>query len=758
MATAAQVYRDYNINGVPSSGHYRVAKPAIRSLLKQYEDAIAALTQATGTVAAKADLADLEAVASEFEDGDVGIVFADDDEENRGVYELVSGAWVKRHDLPSDVAEAAAEAAETARDLALGYRNAAQVARDGAEAARDLAAGYASDAVSQGNVPIYGTIAGMSALEVPAGINAIRVNGRAAAGDGEGGLYISQDNGKPVAFTSGGATARAWYPATDVKGKARIGQIATRSIAPAFSSTTNKQMMSRTRHFARDRITRLKLQNANWVLTGNVEAGSGGTIFFKQTIEYPVGSFTSVTWAGGSTTLSVADGQTSDLSDWCNIEIPDGAEFFIRTYQTSSNGIVYSAVEDALNGEGAAFGPSGISDQTGGGDIVNNGVNAVYLPIAIVGETDRPSVMIVGDSRESGSGFDTPNPSSVIGNIARAVAPMCAFANVARGGESLAEFVASHDRRQALASHHSHVLIKSGINDFFAGRTAAQALADLASIVSYFPDQEVWVATIEPVTSSTDGWITLANQVVDATNASRVPFNDGVRAGIPGAAGHFDLADVFESSRNSGKWKAPAGVALTVDGTHQNLAGYDWGEQAGVVNPNVFFPTGTFRPRFASEREGREGKRSNVLMSPASLGPRPYFKATKNGVDQTAIASAVSTKVTWSTLALDVGNHFSTANGRWVPPRGVYRMLAHLYLSAGVVDAAQCQVRIAKNGTNVAETTLRPNGTGGHTLEVGTTLDANGTDYFEVWVNFSGAGDKTISGDAMRTYFEGSAV
>lgn len=60
---------------------------------------------------------------------------------------------------------------------------------DRSEAARDIAAGYASDAVSQGNVPIYATVEGMPAIEVPAGINALRVNGYSAPGDGGAALY-----------------------------------------------------------------------------------------------------------------------------------------------------------------------------------------------------------------------------------------------------------------------------------------------------------------------------------------------------------------------------------------------------------------------------------------------------------------------------------------------------------------------------------------------------------------------------------------
>ncbi|WP_421591071.1 tail fiber domain-containing protein [Shinella sp. M27] len=62
-------------------------------------------------------------------------------------------------------------------------------ARDAAIEARDIAAGYASDAVSQGNVPIYATVAGMSAITVPIGINIIRLNGYWAADDKGGAKY-----------------------------------------------------------------------------------------------------------------------------------------------------------------------------------------------------------------------------------------------------------------------------------------------------------------------------------------------------------------------------------------------------------------------------------------------------------------------------------------------------------------------------------------------------------------------------------------
>lgn len=131
------------------------------------------------------------------------------------VYGVISGSTFR---LASD--EAIASLIYAARDEAVAAMEGAEAAEVAAEAARDIAAGYASDAVSQGNVPIYATIDGMPALEVPVGINAIRVNGWSSAGDGLGGLFIDTDNGSTDTFTTNSGT-RTWYRAADV-GPARV--------------------------------------------------------------------------------------------------------------------------------------------------------------------------------------------------------------------------------------------------------------------------------------------------------------------------------------------------------------------------------------------------------------------------------------------------------------------------------------------------------------------------------------------------------
>ncbi|NTA58108.1 hypothetical protein G6L32_05585 [Agrobacterium tumefaciens] len=276
--TAAEVFRDFVTDGVPSSGPHNPRKPDIRKLLKQFETIIAAFMSNGGVIyASKAALdADLTRSANT-----MAWVLGDAVAANNGIYRKVgapgAGNWVRAGDLPysfilasnigagtpsaihattsipvsgstlillqvaedyageaatvsfngdsalaiktnsgADVRnlaggsvvygvisggvfrlandEAIASLIYQARDEAVAAEGGAQLAQDAAEAARDIAAGYASDVVSQGAVPIYATVVGMPSLEVPVGINAIRVNGYYVAGDGGGALYAKADS------------------------------------------------------------------------------------------------------------------------------------------------------------------------------------------------------------------------------------------------------------------------------------------------------------------------------------------------------------------------------------------------------------------------------------------------------------------------------------------------------------------------------------------------------------------------------------
>jgi len=121
------------------------------------------------------------------------------------VYGVISGATFR---LAND--EAIASLIYEARDEAVAAEEGAQLAQAAAEVARDIASGHASDAVSQGNVPIYATVMGMPSLEIPVGINAIRINGYYVAGDGGGALYVKVDD-EPVHAGKFQTADGAWW-------------------------------------------------------------------------------------------------------------------------------------------------------------------------------------------------------------------------------------------------------------------------------------------------------------------------------------------------------------------------------------------------------------------------------------------------------------------------------------------------------------------------------------------------------------------
>jgi parallel beta-helix repeat protein len=100
-------------------------------------------------------------------------------------------------------------------------RDDAEVAAAAAEAARDIAAGYASDAVSQGNVPIYATVVGMAAINVPPGINALRVNGYYAVGDG-GGAFYAKVGSEPAHAGKFQSSDGAWWELTEKRPNSRM--------------------------------------------------------------------------------------------------------------------------------------------------------------------------------------------------------------------------------------------------------------------------------------------------------------------------------------------------------------------------------------------------------------------------------------------------------------------------------------------------------------------------------------------------------
>lgn len=134
------------------------------------------------------------------------------------------------------------------------------------------------------------------------------------------------------------------------------------------------------------------------------------------------------------------------------------------------------------------------------------------------------------------------------------------------------------------------------------------------------------------------------------------------------------------------------------------------------------------------------------------------FSVHKNGTGQT-IPSGTPTKVTWAAKALDPFGKFSLSNHRWVPGvKGVYRLSAGIYYTA-MTDAAAMNLMIYRNGSILKQIVGAARGTAGQGLGISVLVEVTSdSDYFELYVQQGTGGDKTLSGGADLTYFEGEKI
>jgi hypothetical protein len=353
--------------------------------------------------------------------------------------------------------------------------------------------------------------------------------------------YYEADNGFgiPVTFGSTGIPlGRAGTSGPSLY----LGQVATRTFIPNTFNGTNKQIMSRTFHYARDAITSLQLVIPNFYFNllaspGSTEAGPGSGTSITASIEYPAATFTQVKFSG-SATGSPADNSLL-VSDAVSIAIPNGAQFFVRTWFSNANGIMfglYSSSNGLSTGDGTVFGVT-TPDLTMSGSITQATNVVGVAPCAIIAQTRKASVYLLGDSRVFGL-RDTGDSSGDLGELARSLGPTLAYINGGCPGDRSVDFTTgTHGaNRRALMAYTSHMISNFGINDVTAGNSPASVLSAYQTITGYHPGPK-YICTIAPQT--TGAW-TLANgsdQTVTANEANRVSLNTSIRSGVANFAG-----------------------------------------------------------------------------------------------------------------------------------------------------------------------------------------------------------------------------
>lgn len=388
-----------------------------------------------------------------------------------------------------------------------------------------------------------------------------------------------------------------------------LGQVATRSYPPNNIATGFRSGNGQTFHVARDDISALQVAYANWYQNSTVhEAGSGGALTVGASIQYPIaadpstGTWQRFTWSSAPNTGAIADGATSALSDRRPLAtpIPRGAAFLLRWHAeaatqipfwqfTGANSAAYNQIAEA-NAT-----PGFYADKTLGGAIAaGTSANNLY-PLLILGETTRPSLYLLGDSRTYGLG-DSFDASGHTGELARTLGEHFGYLNFGCPSETLQGWLANSSRRRALLPYFSHVIGNMSINDIAAGRTSAQLCADIASAatIGKAAGKAVVWTTISP--TSTGTWASVAGQTASSANGQRSAVNDRLRARqIAGVDAVFDIAAAIETGPNSGVWMVEhdgtAGVALTTDGIHANYAGYQRIKRSRAVDPALIAMT-----------------------------------------------------------------------------------------------------------------------------------------------------------------------
>jgi hypothetical protein len=358
------------------------------------------------------------------------------------------------------------------------------------------------------------------------------------------------------------------------------GSVASRARPVRTKDTSNKYLMARSAHVATENLTSIKLAFSNFANLngGSADAGLGASATVIASIEYPSGTFTQVKFSG-TTTGTISDASLL-FSDYLPVSVPSGATFWVRIFWNNPNGTFYNNYQNAFLGEAMALSTTSISNQTMGGTITNSGSYS-HAPIAILGITRNPSVIIIGDSLGVGwpDGEDVEDTSNSatgyggkVGVIARSLGNV-PFINLCEGGEAASDGLSNSTARKLLWTKGSHVFTQYVVNDMRDSETSATTIAALqaiwANIASF---QKIYQTTCTPLTTSTDSWATLGNQTVLSSEAQRQVFNAAVRAGISGIKGYVDITSALESSLNSGKWLVSPSPPYTPDGIHPNQA------------------------------------------------------------------------------------------------------------------------------------------------------------------------------------------
>jgi hypothetical protein len=375
----------------------------------------------------------------------------------------------------------------------------------------------------------------------------------------------------------------------------------------------------------------------------------GGYTVVAASIEYPLGTPPSQVFFSGAASMTVTPGRVLIKSDPLPITIPAGSSFAVKCdlSWTPGNFWLNDLVACFMLGEWTARGTNLGSHSLDNTTVTSSSTTFGFAPVCYATPASPIAcVGLIGDSigQLAATWIDPNTGSNTWGQPMRGVLP---FINLARSSDYSVSYFARHEGRNlVLRNGITHLIWEMGGNDLFDAVPLATMQTNLLTAIEPFIDRGVqcFAVTLTPRTSSTDGWISAANQTLVSTSneATRQSYNAWLRSNWSrvGLAGFFDLAHAVDPG-DTGKWSFDAGT--TVAGaanaagfptlTSGVVTGINLASYAGTGSSTINFPPGGANvPLVIYPYPGTGGSGAAGVAVPDSTNPWiNHFNVTSGG-------------------------------------------------------------------------------------------------------------------------------
>lgn len=369
-----------------------------------------------------------------------------------------------------------------------------------------------------------------------------------------------------------------------------------------INATIYKQMMSWRRYRAADDIPAAALVYCS--AQGTSESGVTATGTISASIEYPMGTYTRITFdsadTGEVTPTALLESDLTSLPT----TIPKGAVFWVGTHVAWGTGttpryqdrIPMGAMSTAAR-ESVHASSTTVTDTTLTGVRTNSGANTfdTYGPAAILGMTRRPTVFLAGDSRTQAQlTYSTIiDADGLQGDTEQLVGLRMGYINAGIGQDAYALANANYTQRLALSGYCSHILDAYGVNDAYANAVATE-LGVFTTFRDKFPDgKPYYKTTVIPKVTGRWSLADLSDQTPVTGWSNANDFNTLIRNGLNGLIdGYVDLEAATSPGIGTGKImpaeRAVTDAAITsgantLTSTSGNFTAADVGKLVGIA-------------------------------------------------------------------------------------------------------------------------------------------------------------------------------